>query len=94
MPRGGFGGGGFGRGGLGGAPVFRGGGMRLGCFGGLFGPLIAGALGFLLGRNLSSNKAQPESVSREEDLRRREEDVRRREEALRNADDQRRGEDQ
>jgi hypothetical protein len=55
--------------------------------------LIAGGLGFLLGRNFSNARTQPETNSREEDLRRREEDVRRREEALRNSDDQRRGED-
>lgn len=88
MPRGGFGGGGFGRGGLGGPPVFRGGGLRLGCFGGLFGPLLAGLFGFLLGRNVSANP-QTAGTAREDELRRREEDVRRREEAVRRAEEER-----
>jgi hypothetical protein len=39
-------------------------------------------IGFLLGRNVAT-RPEPETVSREEDLRRREEDLRRREDALR-----------
>jgi hypothetical protein len=47
----------------------------------------------MLGRNVSNSKNTPETVSREEDLRRREEDLRRREEELRTRENQRGGEE-
>lgn len=85
MPRG-FGG----RGGFGGPPLMRpGGGARIGCFGGLLRPLIAGIIGFLLGRNVSNGAARREADPREDELRRREDDVRRREEAVREAERER-----
>ena len=76
--------------GFGGPPMMRGpvGAGGFGCLG-LFGPLLAGALGFMLGKNMSgSGSSQPAAPSREDELRRREDELRRREDDLRRREDE------